>query len=447
MSFLRQRRLGRLVLIAALGLAGLVATLAILNHRSETQERIAGLRAAGYPVTSVELDAWYEYPPADKNLATPLLNAMGAFRFDKDDTNLPTLGRYREEPAGSPWSPRALDAARECLAINSGALARLHAALERPKSRYPINLAKGYLATLAPLSIIRDAGRGLALEAIIAAKDNRPNEAVKALLLAQHLADTLEAEPVLISYLVAVSIRGGNLKAAETVLSQRGLSPTNLLQLQEAFLASAASTSPERALAGEMANFLDWTGRRTPNVRDLDVLGFDKPEMLAVYWALGLRHRDRRLAACYFDDLLAAQRLPADQRSAAARGVEARLSHTLSAGRHPLASMMRPSGGHTTAKHASDLTRLRAAAAACALERFRQNAGRLPESLEALVPAYMASVPTDAFTGRPLHFRQWDRGFVVYGVGENGADDGGRPSERRPKQGDRRFDDTFTVSW
>jgi len=420
--------------------------LALLNRRSDTQDRIARLRAAGYPVTASELDAWYTHPPAHENLATPLLEAMGRFRFDKNDTNLPTLGEFRTDPMGNPWPPQALNAARECLATNADALIRLHAALERPRARYPVNLASGYLATLAPLSTIRDAGKALALEARVAAEENRPDDAVTALLLAQQLADTLEAEPVLISYLVAISIRAVNLKAAETVLSRRELSPAALRQLQERFLASAAATTPERALAGEMANFLGWTGRKTTGLRDLGVLGSDKEVMLVVYWALGLRHRDRRVAARYFDELLAVQRLPADQRSAAARDVQNRLDDTLSRGRYPLAAMMLPGAARTAEKHATDLTRLRAAATACAVERFRQSEGRLPESLDALVPAFLNSMPTDAFTGRPLSYRRLDRGFVVYGLGKDGADNGGLPVEQRPKQGDRSFDDTFTVS-
>lgn len=445
MNSARKRPLGRLAMMAVLSLAALLAILAWLSGRSGTQDRIARLRTAGYPLTAEELDAWYAHPPFHENLSPPLLEAMGMFRFNRDDTNLPALGRFREEP-GRPWPRHVLNAAQGCLATNASALVRLHAALGRPGSRYPVNLAKGYMATLAPLSTIKDAGRALALEACVAAEENRPEDAVRALLLAQHLGDTLEAEPILISYLVAVSIRGVNLKATETVLSRGGLSPSSLRQLQERFLASAAATTPERAMAGEMANFLEWTGRRTASLRDLGLLGSNQEVRLAVYWALGLRHRDRRVAIQHFDGLLTAIRLPADQRNTALRNREAQLSQTLSSGRYPLAAMMLSSGTRTADNHATDLTRLRAAATACAIERFRQHRGNLPESLEALVPEFMTSVPTDAFSGRPLSYRRLDRGFVVFGLGEDGVDNGGLPREQRPKQGDRNLDDTFTVS-
>ncbi|MBN8249493.1 MAG: hypothetical protein J0L84_18865 [Verrucomicrobia bacterium] len=445
MSAAQPRRPRRLAVAALLCVAGLAAIVAMFNRTGDTQVRIARLRAAGYPVTGSELDAWYVHPPDHENLATPLLEAGMKFRFDSMDPNLPLLGRFRADPDDSPWPPHVLHAARECLRRNSIAVYRLHTALERPKSRYPINLTQGYQEKFSHLGNVSDAGKALALEACVAAEDNRPDKAVNAILLAQHLADTLEAEPAYASYRSAMTIRWHSLHAAEFLLRRCELSPTNLLRLQERLLASAASTSPERGIAGDMVNWLDWAGQKiTP--RDLDAFGTKQGAVLSLYWRVGLKHRDLRLGIRYFDDMLAALRLPADQRAAAGRGIEDEFGQRLSHGLHPLAFMMLTAGSRIACRHATDLTRLRAAATACAIERFRQSEGHLPESLEALVPAFMTSVPTDAFTGRSLSYRRLDRGFVVYGVGEDGVDNGGLPRERRPNQGDRSFDDTFTVS-
>ncbi|MBN8248347.1 MAG: hypothetical protein J0L84_13010 [Verrucomicrobia bacterium] len=445
MSTPRPRRFRRLALATLLGLAGLVVMVVLFNRPGDTQDRIARLRAAGYPTTPAELDAWYVHPPDQENLATPLIETMADFQFDKNDTNLPVLGKFRAEPADSPWPPHALNAAREFLTKNSNALVRLHAALERPKYRFPGNLAQMKSAVLTrSADTVRNAGSSLALEARVVAEENRLDQAVKALLLAQHLADRVEAEPDALPYLVAEAIRRINLNAAESILSQHELSPTNLLRLQERLLASAATTSPERAIAGTLVEFLHITGQRP---RGLDAwYGRTKGTALSVYWTLGLHHRDRRLGTRLYDEWLAALRLPSDQRVAAAREINDSLGKQLSRGLHPVASTTLPIGWTISEKHASDLTRLRAGATACAIERFRQREGSLPESLEALVPVFMASIPTDAFTGRPLSYRRLDRGFVVYGVGEDGADNGGLPRERRPKAGDRSFDDTFTVT-
>jgi hypothetical protein len=66
------------------------------------------------------------------------------------------------------------------------------------------------------------------------------------------------------------------------------------------------------------------------------------------------------------------------------------------------------------------------AAVACALERHRLARGQLPATLDALVPQFMAKLPHDVITGRPLHYRLTADGqFTLYGVGWNETDDGG----------------------
>ena len=49
--------------------------------------------------------------------------------------------------------------------------------------------------------------------------------------------------------------------------------------------------------------------------------------------------------------------------------------------------------------------------------------------MEALAPRYIAKVPVDIFSQSPLHYRRTERGYVVYSVGANRKDDGGKPRE------------------
>lgn len=57
---------------------------------------------------------------------------------------------------------------------------------------------------------------------------------------------------------------------------------------------------------------------------------------------------------------------------------------------------------------------------------FKSRTGEYPEDLEALVPGILAEVPTDPFTGKPLVYRREGEGFIVYSLGSNEKDDGGR---------------------
>jgi hypothetical protein len=66
---------------------------------------------------------------------------------------------------------------------------------------------------------------------------------------------------------------------------------------------------------------------------------------------------------------------------------------------------------------------------ACALERYKLEAGRYPEELNQLVPKFLESVPLDPIDGKPLRYHQSsDRRFLLYSIGENAVDDGGDPN-------------------
>ncbi len=69
---------------------------------------------------------------------------------------------------------------------------------------------------------------------------------------------------------------------------------------------------------------------------------------------------------------------------------------------------------------------LRSAAVLLAVERFRLRHGRWPEALAELVPDFLSAVPLDPLDGRPLRLRRLEDGVVVYSVGLDGKDDGGR---------------------
>jgi hypothetical protein len=69
---------------------------------------------------------------------------------------------------------------------------------------------------------------------------------------------------------------------------------------------------------------------------------------------------------------------------------------------------------------------LLAARTGLACKLFKSRTGAYPESLEALVPGILKEVPVDPFTGKPFVYRREGEGFIVYSLGSNEKDDGGR---------------------
>jgi len=73
---------------------------------------------------------------------------------------------------------------------------------------------------------------------------------------------------------------------------------------------------------------------------------------------------------------------------------------------------------------------------AFALAMYKIDQGRYPAKLDALVPKYLAQVSGDLFSGKELIYRPTDDGYLLYSVGVNGQDDGGRTFGDEPIGGD-----------
>lgn len=76
-----------------------------------------------------------------------------------------------------------------------------------------------------------------------------------------------------------------------------------------------------------------------------------------------------------------------------------------------------------------------------AIERFRAEHGRYPNSLSELIPDRLAELPVDPFSGATLRYKLIDastdphrRGYLLYAVGVDGVDDGGKQSDRPAPQ-------------
>ncbi|MCH7988179.1 MAG: hypothetical protein IID46_03395, partial [Planctomycetes bacterium] len=96
-------------------------------------------------------------------------------------------------------------------------------------------------------------------------------------------------------------------------------------------------------------------------------------------------------------------------------------------------------------------TRLQLSKLAYALAGYRAKYGSYPQKLSQLAPRYIPKVPTDLFSGRSFRYEADLEDFLLYSVGPNGKDDGGRnnysePSgddlviDTRPKVGNERDD-------
>jgi hypothetical protein len=71
-----------------------------------------------------------------------------------------------------------------------------------------------------------------------------------------------------------------------------------------------------------------------------------------------------------------------------------------------------------------------------ALRVFKQRHGAYPAGLGELAPEVMKEVPVDPWSGAAYRYRREGEGFVLYSVGMDFVDDGGRQRGKEGVKGD-----------
>jgi len=75
---------------------------------------------------------------------------------------------------------------------------------------------------------------------------------------------------------------------------------------------------------------------------------------------------------------------------------------------------------------------------ACAIERYRLEHGSIPQLLDELVPAFLERIPNDPIDGQHIRYKlSGDDGYVLYSIGWNGVDDGGKLASKKEYKGAR----------
>jgi hypothetical protein len=75
-------------------------------------------------------------------------------------------------------------------------------------------------------------------------------------------------------------------------------------------------------------------------------------------------------------------------------------------------------------------TNVEATVTILALQRYKADKGFFPDDLQELVTAgYLRQKPLDVYSDKPLVYRKTDDSFILYSIGDDFEDDGGKPGE------------------
>jgi len=386
----------------------------------QTPAKLESIRQAGYPVTLTELQAWYVEPPAGQNGAAAYQQAFDALA--PNSSGKPTF-----------------------LKDNPKALQLLHAAATGKKCRYPVNLNDGAVALLPHLAKVKTSAQLLKQAAIAQADGGRLDLAAQSITDGWLLARTLEDEPTLISQYLRIAAEMATHIALGEVLSRKAPSEAQLAALKDALGESDGMAGITRAVAGERAMGIGLF-ELTPEKLAKFLAMTDKPPKdfsAEAYRKSPAYEADLGFYLDRLEELLAATALPFPNSLEAASRSSEKASQAKSKGLQ-ISAIMLPSLFSALERFGEAAAQKRATRAGLAVERYRlahQNA--LPDTLDQLVPQFLAAVPADPFDGNPLRYRKESpAGYVIYSIAKNKIDDGGKSKEGAP---DSSYDVGLTV--
>jgi len=361
----------------------------------------------------------------------------------------------------------------EALGAMRAPLAELRSVLTNRSLFIRLDYEQGFEMLLPHLGKMKSAMLALNAGTVCALHEGRLDEAYENLVAATDLLDLVGNEPLLISQLVRIAdaaiIQGGLWEALQAdVCTDDQLAVLQERWAVQDFVAGLGrSLEGERALAALAYDLRRYSVRQLLEMMgDLQSLGFgggggstgprsEVVEMFGPVLDLGRNVRRAVHLACWRfawvrHDQLYHHRALQTMIEAARRAAEDRQWQASSGGRSEhgydrpfgssslvqlgaydrlrywLSPMILPSMNSALDKAARMDVGKEQIVAAIALKRHRLRHGRLPPTLEALVPEFLDAVPRDWFAAAPLRYRPEEAGdFLLYSVGVDGVDDGG----------------------
>jgi hypothetical protein len=336
-------------------------------------------------------------------------------------------------------------------------LDEIRAAGARPYSIFPVHYDEHYQALLPHLAALKNLGVIVRLRASARLAANHPGDALQDVRLGLRLADALKSEHFLISSLVRIRLAELTLQPIWEGLAHHRWNEPQLAELQAALAQMniledyGPTLRLERAAAihaidlirtGKHRNLTRSAEAEEQNIKDSAIIrrlpgGVFRQNPFTIAWYYQERLLPLVDPKTHWVDVDGVNR---------AGGVRESTRY------HPyalFANLLVPPVSKSATRVARAQAGLDLALIGCALERYRLEAGRYPDALDAL-RKYLPKIPPDVISGEPLKYRLTNDGrFLLYSVGWNETDDGGMPGlTERMKKLDRTTGDwvwSYTV--
>ena len=340
-----------------------------------------------------------------------------------------------------PVAPQAQSPAADVLLALSkydAAIEELRQAAALPYSRFPLSYDKERLfdILLPHLAALRQCSQVLQLRALAELQNGQSDKALADVKLLLRLIDSIRAEPIPVSQLVRITMLNLTLQPVWEGLEDHKWSDAQLAELNQDLAKLDFLADYEFSMRGELAmsmalieylrrsrNFDPDNNGENPTPEIAKVVNHFIPNSVFYQNELVIARANQEW---FLPIMNVRQHIVSPETSRMATTNYAKEFIHWSPN-NMLASWLIMTFESSDDKFAYSQSAVDMARVACALERYRLAQGVYPETLDALSPRFIEAVPHDVIGGLPLKYHRTDNGqFVLYSVGWNGTDDGGK---------------------
>ena len=425
-----------------------------VNLAHDVNVKLQVIRAAGLPTSGAELNAYYPAVPDNENAALVMTQAF-ALLHNFPDRRSNEIANFKIPLRGQVLTDEQKQLLGDYIAVNADALTKDAEAIKLPNSRYSIDFSPGFNTLLAHLGQIKKLALLSEYKALLATNSDQLMDADASVANILGTARTLDEEPTLISQLVRFALDNIAVTTLEHRLNAGSLNEVELSNLSGAFARQENTNLITRALVGERAMAIPCFRMSLAEIRKLsqnDEDGKNPPAgpplpgpQPVLFQVTGFLERDLHVYLQAMETNIFFAKLPPPQ-NFVITNVSHKMAEDALAHYCILSAMFLPGLSGAIMREADNFARLRLATTAIAVERFRLAHGQLPENLNDLVPQFLSEIPADPFDGQLLRYHRLAKGYVIYSVGSDGHDDGGREKPADWKSSDKTTCDiTFTV--
>ena len=370
------------------------------------------------------------------------------------------LWKQQDQAMTRPWSRKEFPVLADWLAANEKHLALVIEASNRPRRYDPLISCNGSVigVFLSAVNQYREAARALTARAMLRVGEGKLEEAWQDLLACHRLARLAGQGWGLIDLLIAVTVDRTACAVDQGLLQHAQLTAAQTLRMRD----DLARLPPMPKLAdmidrGERFAYLDFVRAiardRVGGLAALDGaieprgsfrLSLDSAAQTVADWdqilRMGNRWCDRMAGTCRMPsgaDRRAALRqidhelgklaaeaqnwrsLALPMLAGSREGISRQIGQNFASMFLPGASVCAQADDRATMQF--ELTKL-----GFALAAYRADHGSYPAKVAELAPKYAPEIPKDLFNDADLHYKPEGKGYLLYSVGPNGKDDGGK---------------------